>query len=519
MVQRLIFAAFSLLAAATGPIYAQTLSVYPATAGQPFHAEVKTRKAKVQPDGKQSIQESRAILARDSEGRVFREQLASSRIAQADGSYSFTPHSVSISDPVAMVDMRWDDQTDAALGPKTVLKTALWTGPGGGRAQPLDACQREKGATRSYPNGETQKIEDLGERTIQGIQAHGCRVTTFIPAGAIHNVQPMTVTDDSWTSYEMRLRLLSLHRDPAKGEETTTELDNIVRGEPDTALFQPPPDYQLRDMEPEKKRHEQSQLPVTHPESYAGPWETRDPKSGVIDGIFLWANTEVRQSTEYLGQLQIKVYRREGNATTENWFTAKEGTDTTWDGKRLQLKLRPVAAGDVALNIDLTFDPVQQGWSGTFSRGGLAKQVRLQRPGASVHASNRFVGDWFLQADSLRHLPYSAFCIHVAQADDGTLVVWQHTKSGHIINAPTQNEYAKELAVEDVTFDSIALVVASSKWFGNRVTFTGTLSPDGSQIEGRWATNGQPSPDPVVFIKSSGEACAASSSKQENSPN
>ena len=58
-------------------------------------------------------------------------------------------------------------------------------------------------------------------------------MSTFIPAGAIHNDQPLTVTDDSWTSYEMRFTLLKLHHDPFKAGDETMELVNVVRGEPD----------------------------------------------------------------------------------------------------------------------------------------------------------------------------------------------------------------------------------------------------------------------------------------------
>ena len=508
MVQRFL-TALSVLIVAESPLFAQSVSVYPAVTGQPFHAEVKWLKTQTLPDGKQIVQESRGVLARDSEGRVFSEQLPSQKIKPADDSHTFTRHSVSSSDPVAMTVMRWTDEADAVPDSKTVLKTALRPGPGGAKPPVLDACQREKGTTRSYPNGETQKIDDLGERTIQGILTHGCRVSTFIPAGAIHNDQPLTVTDDSWTSYDMRLTLLKLHHDPSKAGDETMELLNIVRGEPDPALFQPPSDYQVRDLEEQRRQRERSQIAVAHPELLAGPWETRDPKSDATEGVLLWASTELRQSAEYLTLLQIKVYHREGGATKEGWFTANEGPDTTWDGKRLHLKFQPVVAEDVALDLDLVFDAAERSWMGTFTRDGMPKQVRLERPGALAKSKSRFVGDWFLHLDSSSRVPYSAACIHVAEESDGALVAWQDSKSPRVINGPMQNEYGREYDVEDVKLDSISLIAASSKWFGNQVTFSGTLSPDGSQLEGRWATNGQPAPNAVVFIKSSGEGFSA----------
>jgi hypothetical protein len=508
VVQRFL-TALSVLIVAESPILGQSVSVYPAVTGQPFHAEVKWVKTQTLPDGKQIVQESRGVLARDSEGRVFSEQLPSNKNKATGGSYTFTRHTVSISDPVAMTVMQWNDETETNRDSKTVLKTALRPGPGGAKPPVLDACQREKGTTRSYPNGETQKIDDLGERTIQGIPTHGCRVSTFIPAGAIHNDQPLTVTDESWTSYEMRLTLLRLRHDPSKAGDDSMELISIVRGEPDPSLIQPPPDYHVRDLEEEGRQKERSEISVTRPESFAGPWETRDAKSGVTDGVLLWATTELRQSTEYLSRLQIKVYRRDGDATKEGWFTANEGPDTSWDGKRLRLRFQPVVAGDVALDLDLVFDPAERSWNGTFNRGGIPKQVRLQRPGALAKSKNRFDGDWFLHLDSSRRVPYSATCIHVAEESDGTLVAWQDSKSPRVINGPMQNEYGREFDVQDTKLDSISLIAASSKWFGNQVTFSGSLSPDGSQLEGHWATNGQPATNAVVFIKSSGEGFSA----------
>ena len=509
MARHFTHATFLLLVVLPNLVFAQGVSVYPAVIGQPFRAEVKWLKTKTEPDGKQTVQESRGVLARDSEGRIFSEQLPSQKIKAADGSYTLTPHTASISDPIGMSVMQWTDETDAVSDSKTVMKTALRPGPGGAKPQPLDACQREKVATRSYLNGETQKIDDLGERTIQGILTHGCRVSTFIPAGAIHNDQPFTVTDESWTSYEMRLPLFKLHRDPSKAGDDSMALISIVRGEPDRSLFQPPADYHVRDLEEERQQKERSEMAVTHPESFAGPWETREAKSGVTDGVLFWATTELRQSAEYLTQLQIKVYHREGGAVKEGWFTANEGAGTTWDGKHLRLKFQSVVAEDVALDLDLVFDPVQQSWIGTFNRGGTAKQVRLLRPGALAKPQSRFVGEWFLHLDSARRIPYSATCIHVSETGDGALVAWLDSKSPRVINGPMHNEYGREYDVQDATFDSISLTASSSKWFGNRVSFSGTLSPDGSQLEGRWATNGQPAADAVVFIKSSGEGFSA----------
>jgi hypothetical protein len=476
-----------------------------AVTGRPFLAEINARKVRGQPDGKQIVYESHGLLARDSEGRVHREQFPSPKVANPGGGSTFVTHSVTISDPVAMIQLRWDDHTNEILHTNSVSQSPLPKHPRGEKPQALDACEREHGNIRSYPNGETQTIESIGERTIQGIRAQGCRVTTFIPAGAIHNEQAVTVTDDSWTSYDMRLTLLKTHHDPGTGEDETVELDNINRTEPNPSLFVPPPGYEVQDLQKQREQEEQSQMPVSNPNLYAGPWETEDSQSGAVDGILLWVTTEVRQSTEYLRLLQIEVYHRQGAEVTHNWFSIKDDPNTKWDGKQLLLKLQPVAAGDVALDLNLIFDPIQLEWSGTFTRDGSAKKVRLRRPGASATPSNRFAGDWYLHREPSGKAPYSPTCIHIAEQSDTTLAVWEDRKSGRVINGPTVNEYGRELVVQHLEPDSIALIVGTSLFFGNQVTFTGSLSPDGTRIEGHWATNGNPASDASIFVKSSRE--------------
>jgi hypothetical protein len=520
-----VFSPVLLLTVAFRPIYAQTNTslsncyspgaipygaILGATdemgvTGQPFFAEINARKVQSRPGGKQIVYESHGLLARDSEGRVHREQLPSPKVANPGGGSTFVTHSVTISDPVAMTQLRWDDHTNEILHTNTVSQSPLPQSTQGGRPLVLDACERELGNTRSYPNGETQTIESMGERTIQGIRVQGCRVITFIPAGTIHNEKAFNVTDDTWTSYDMRLTLLKTHHDPAMGEDETVELDDIVRAEPDPSLFVPPSGYQVQDLQKQREQEEQSQMPVTHPDLYAGPWETEDPQAGAVDGIFLWVTTEVRQSTEYLRLLQIEVYHRQAGEVTHNWFSTKDDPNTKWDGKQLLLKLQPVVAGDVALDLHLIFDPAQLDWSGTFTRNGTARKVRLRRPGASTAASNRFAGDWYLHRDPSGKAPYSPTCIHIAEQNGSALAIWEDHKSGRVINGPTVNEYGRELVVQRLEQDSIDLIVGTSLSFGNRVTFTGSLSPDGTHLEGHWATNANPASDASIFVKSSRE--------------
>jgi hypothetical protein len=200
----------------------------PVVVARPFSGEINARKVVRESDGNEVIYECHGAIARDSQGRVRREQFPSPMVRRRpDGRGGHAISAIVISDPIAGVEIRWDSISRA------VATFPLLPPPGG----PLDACEYETGKTRTYPNGEYQIIESLDERTIQGISARGCRVTTFVPKGTLQNDKTFAVTDESWTSYELHLSLLRIHHDPSLREDETVQLDKITLGEPNASLF------------------------------------------------------------------------------------------------------------------------------------------------------------------------------------------------------------------------------------------------------------------------------------------
>ena len=90
------------------------------------------------------------------------------------------------------------------------------------------------------------KTEDLGQQTIQGVVAQGHRTTMTIPAGQMGNERPIDIVNETWYSPELQTTVRSKHSDPRFGD-TTYELTNIERAEPDPMLFQVPSDYKVED--------------------------------------------------------------------------------------------------------------------------------------------------------------------------------------------------------------------------------------------------------------------------------
>lgn len=92
-------------------------------------------------------------------------------------------------------------------------------------------------------------VEELGTETIQGVEAHGTRTTTTIPAGAMGNDQPMVRTAELWRAVDPglhRLIVRSIIDDPMQGY-SDRELVSFEQGDPDESQFEIPQGYQVVD--------------------------------------------------------------------------------------------------------------------------------------------------------------------------------------------------------------------------------------------------------------------------------
>lgn len=93
--------------------------------------------------------------------------------------------------------------------------------------------------------------EQLGKQTIEGVECEGTRAVTPMPAGAIGNELPIKTVNETWYSPELKMTILSKRSDPRFGE-STYRVTNIVRFEPNAALFQIPSEYTIIDSRSKK---------------------------------------------------------------------------------------------------------------------------------------------------------------------------------------------------------------------------------------------------------------------------
>lgn len=95
-------------------------------------------------------------------------------------------------------------------------------------------------------NGVQLFSEPLGTQMMEGVKVEGRRYTRTYPVGTQGNDKPIVSLGETWFSPELQVVVLERQSDPRSGE-TIIRLTNIIRGEPQPELFQPPADYKIVD--------------------------------------------------------------------------------------------------------------------------------------------------------------------------------------------------------------------------------------------------------------------------------
>ncbi len=234
-------------------------------AGKPYAARLSVEVLQPLVDGNSIAVEHHARVYRDAQGRTRRDdELGIGGVVQ---------HSVLIADPVAATSYTLDptrrvaeqvpqaeqrgpqvafaqDLNDDAGGTTTTFDVALPPPLAGASRPTLAASLNPPIAPFSadmpiklpFP-GDPHSVS-LGDKTIEGVRVTGTRTTVTIPTAAIGNRAPIEIVTEQWYSAELNVVMLSEHRDPRVGQ-TRYRLHDIVRSDPDPALFRVPDGYSV----------------------------------------------------------------------------------------------------------------------------------------------------------------------------------------------------------------------------------------------------------------------------------
>jgi hypothetical protein len=230
-----------------------------ATKGAPFTAQRTEESTQTLGDGTHINHRSSISYARDSAGRVRRED----------------EEWITIYDPVANASYRLNKKNHTGSKVELVRGVNLESqkveiDQVQGRLLKLEAesavaeSKSEQGQvfiTAEGPDGRLYSFakpgaeESLGSQVVNGVMADGTRVTSTIPAGDFGNDRPIQTVTESWYSPELHLTVMYKRSDPREGD-VVTQYTGIKRAEPDPSLFQMPAGYTLNQ---EKRRQEEIQ--------------------------------------------------------------------------------------------------------------------------------------------------------------------------------------------------------------------------------------------------------------------
>ena len=199
----------------------------------PFSGTVRVERTDVQPNGNTLQLWSEREIARDNEGRIYNEfrplvPTTTKTIPDAIMIHLYDPQN-------RMTEYLYPEQKTYRM---MILNRPPATDTPDDFASPTAAAA---------PASEFTRREDLGYRTITGLQVHGVRVTQTLAAAVSGTGQEVTVTNEYWYSEALRLNLETKHNDPRSGNVTMT-VTQIDRREPSAALFGVPAGYTMADV-------------------------------------------------------------------------------------------------------------------------------------------------------------------------------------------------------------------------------------------------------------------------------
>jgi hypothetical protein len=234
-------------------------------ANNPFHAEVThttTSHTDVEPALRLNYPE---WVARDSQGRIRTERIAGEfkRDTGPDAGSNVEAHLIRICDPIA--------QTMTQIDTATLTAKIIHSRPSAPSAGTLKSSTTPRSfcSTRMSSSRQASRfnVEDLGEQTIEGVEAHGERI--ILPKlGATVGEDPPNgeSTSERWCSDSLSALVLTITGNTKTGVKSSLAMQKIERTEPDPALFQIPEGYTVTESVAEpRERRAPSAAPTVQP--------------------------------------------------------------------------------------------------------------------------------------------------------------------------------------------------------------------------------------------------------------
>src|SRR5271154_6349060 len=203
------------------------IEVLPA-AGKPFFAKDSIEWTRNLEDGSVVTTHLYAVVARDSQGRIYREGRS---FVPANSNQEPKLKEIMVFDPTARTrtacDLATKQCTITSYRPMTSF-VAMPPGP--------------------FANGtRTLAREDLGSNVVDDLNVIGTRETITVSPGVLGNDRPLVTTREFWYSPDLQTNVSVTRKDPREGTQVI-HLTDLSRSEPDPAIFELPAGFSMHDL-------------------------------------------------------------------------------------------------------------------------------------------------------------------------------------------------------------------------------------------------------------------------------
>jgi hypothetical protein len=207
------------------------ISVLPVS-GRPFSARSTTEWTRKLEDGTVVRNHLLTVVARDSQGRIYRER---HDFVPTDSNQQSPLLAIRILDPVAHTETLCYVATHLCDIKVYHGRTSFTLRPPG----PFDNGKRSLAR------------ESIGHDVLDGIDVVGTRETITIAANVVGNSQPLVSTREFWYSPDLQVNLAITRKDPRDGTQTV-RVSEVSRTEPDPSLFKIPSGFVVQKVQTPK---------------------------------------------------------------------------------------------------------------------------------------------------------------------------------------------------------------------------------------------------------------------------
>jgi len=204
--------------------------VVPPIPDAPFSATVETEWTRYLENGRRQVLTNRRLIARDGVGRVFQERRL------------FVPPGSPIQSQVWRTELaEASTHTVAYCDTRSHVCELRFYGGAGAGAQTWSSAAPARKTTESLVR------EDLGVRSVNGLELVGTRESQPLGLTATGSDRPLAVVKEFWYSKQLGLNVITRRDDPRSGIGAFTVTD-IHLLEPDRGLFTLPANFKVVDL-------------------------------------------------------------------------------------------------------------------------------------------------------------------------------------------------------------------------------------------------------------------------------